>query len=105
MASGFVTDLDRHYGYDPRLRSRATKSDFWAKRSPVVGRLRERDKRRSGVEAWTRLLCAQTASKAKSHRSKGEEFEMSEQANAPRVWMRWALALALATGTVAGSIV
>src|SRR5262245_35763379 len=30
---------------------------------------------------------------------------MSEQANAPRVWMRWALALAMATGTVAGSIV
>jgi hypothetical protein len=29
---------------------------------------------------------------------------MSEQANAPRVWLRWALALALATGTVGGSI-
>ena len=29
---------------------------------------------------------------------------MSEQANAPRVWLRWALALALASGTVAGSI-
>ena len=30
---------------------------------------------------------------------------MSEQANAPHVWMRWALALAIATGTLGGSIV
>ncbi len=30
---------------------------------------------------------------------------MSEPTNAPRVWLRWALALALATGTVAGSMV
>jgi len=30
---------------------------------------------------------------------------MSEQANAPRVWLRWAVALALTMGTVAGSIV
>ncbi len=30
---------------------------------------------------------------------------MTEQANAPRVWLRWVLALALTTGTVAGSIV
>ena len=29
---------------------------------------------------------------------------MSEPTNAPRVWLRWALALALATGTVAGSM-
>ena len=30
---------------------------------------------------------------------------MIEQANAPRVWMRWVLALAMATGTVAGSVI
>ena len=30
---------------------------------------------------------------------------MSEQANAPHVWMRWALALAIATGTVAGAVI
>ena len=34
----------------------------------------------------------------------GEELDMSEPTNAPRVWLRWALALALATGTVAGSV-
>jgi hypothetical protein len=34
----------------------------------------------------------------------GEELDMTEPTNAPRVWLRWALALALATGTVAGSM-
>ncbi len=29
---------------------------------------------------------------------------MSEQAKAPRVWMRWAVALALVSGTLAGAI-
>ena len=29
---------------------------------------------------------------------------MTESTNAPRVWLRWALAFALATGTVVGSM-
>ena len=34
----------------------------------------------------------------------GEEVHMTEPTNAPRVWLRWALAFALATGTVVGSM-
>ena len=60
-------------------------------------------KRQVRCREWVRLqLPSLEATDARMET--GEGFEMTEQANAPRAWMRWAIALALISGSVAASV-